>query len=353
MKQDYYEVLGVSKSSSESEIKSAYRKLAKKYHPDLNPDNKEAEQKFKEISEAYDVLSDPTKKANYDRFGHSAFEGVNNQGFRGFSDIFGTDDIFSFFTNRHHTNPNTSQRGSDKRYDIHITLDEAFTGVTKTITIHKFDKCSDCNGTGSADDSEPEICSMCNGSGMIGQQQGIFSVSTTCPKCHGKGKTIKTPCEHCSGQGVKEVSKTLEINIPKGVNDGTRMRIPNEGNIGLNGGVNGDLFIFIHIDNETMYKRIDNDLFLTYPISIVTATIGGTIEVPTIDKGTIQVTIPKGTQYGTKFKIKGYGMPILHNESARGNLYIIADIQIPTNINEKQEELLKQFEIENSSNNSK
>lgn len=352
MKKDYYEVLGVSRNATEAEIKTSYRSLAKKYHPDLNPGNPEAELKFKEVSEAYEVLIDSDKRAAYDRFGHSAFEGGQGgfNGFNGFggadfSDIF--EDVFSTFMGAgRRVDPNAPRKGSDMRYDIEITLEEAFTGVTKTITVPVHAKCSACDGKGSSDGKSADTCSVCKGRGRVRRQQGFFSVETPCAACNGTGKIIKNPCKKCSGSGIETVDKTFDVKIPAGVDDGTRMRLAGEGDIGVNGGDNGDLYIFIAVKDSKVFNRSGNDLYCEEPVSIITATLGGEINVPSVDKETLTVKVPKGTQHGTRLKIKNKGMPLLNGGGRRGDMYVDIKIQIPTSINARQEELLREFEKE-------
>ena len=349
MKQDYYEILGISKTASEAEIKSAYRGLAKKYHPDLNPDNPEAELKFKEINEAYEVLMNPDKRAAYDRYGHAAFEGGQG-GFGGFegvdlSDLF--EDVFSsFMGGGRRYDPTVPRKGADMRYDLSITLEEAFTGVTKSITIPTHAKCSECDGKCSSDGSEPEVCSMCKGKGKVRRQQGFFTVESPCSACGGSGKTIKNPCKKCSGHGVEEIEKTFEVKIPAGADNGTRMRLAGEGDLGVNGGANGDLYVFVYVEGSKVFRRDGGDLYCSEPISVVTATLGGEIDVPSIDKEHVSLKVPRGTQHGTRLKVKGRGMPLLNGGGKRGDLYVDISVQIPTSINSKQEELLREFEKE-------
>jgi molecular chaperone DnaJ len=353
MKKDYYEILGISKTATEAEIKSSYRTLAKKYHPDLNPNNPEAELKFKEVSEAYEVLINADKRAAYDRFGHAAFEGGQGgygTGFGGFegadlSDLF--EDVFSsFMGGGRRYDPTAPRKGSDMRYDISVTLEEAFSGVTKSITIPTHIKCSECDGTGSSDGREPEVCPTCKGRGKVRRQQGFFAVETPCSACGGSGKIIKNPCKKCSGHGIEETEKTFDIKIPAGVDNGTRMRLAGEGDVGVNGGENGDLYVFVYVDGSKVFQRDGGDLYCKEPISIVTAALGGEIDVPSLDKEHVTLKIPKGTQHGTRLKIKGKGMPLLNGGGKRGDLFIDVAVQIPTSINSKQEELLREFEKE-------
>lgn len=354
MKRDYYEVLEVSKTATEAEIKKNYRTLAKKYHPDLHPDDAEAEVKFCEVSEAYEVLIDPQKRSAYDRFGHAAFEQGGGGGFGGFgegfsgfgggdfADIF--EDVFSsFMGGGRRVDPSAPRKGSDMRKDVEITLEESFTGVTKNITVPAHEKCAECKGTGCSDKTAAETCSVCMGKGRIRRPQGFFSVEVPCPNCRGQGKIIKNPCKKCHGDGFFQTEKSFDIKIPKGVDDGTRMRLAGEGYIGINGGENGDLYVFISVKRNKVFQRQDDDLYCVVPISVVTASLGGEIEVPSVDGKKATLKIPKGTQNDTRLKLKERGMPVLNKDGNRGDLYIDVKVQIPTHLNSKQEELLKQF----------
>ena len=353
-KRDYYEVLGVSREATVTEIKKCYRTLAKKYHPDLNPGNQEAEIHFKEVCEAYEILSDDNKRSAYDQYGHAAFE--NGGGFGGgfggfggfgggasFADFF--EDVFSSFMGGGTRGSSGPQRGADLRQDIEITLEEAFSGVNKTIKIPSHKVCPDCNGTGCADGSAPEPCHMCRGRGRIRQSQGFFSVETVCPACNGTGTTIKNPCRKCGAQGHIRIEKTLEVTIPKGVDTGTRMRIAGEGDIGSKGASNGDLYLFINVKDHKVFARSGNDLYCSVPVSMITAALGGKIEVPSLDKGEATVDVPAGTQTGSRVRLKDKGMPIL-NGNSRGSHYIDLNVQTPTRLTQRQVELLKEFEKE-------
>ncbi len=349
-KRDYYEILGVRREATISEIKKSYRTLAKKYHPDLNPGDKEAEVHFKEVCEAYEVLSDEDKRSAYDHYGHAAFGGSN--GFGGFGGFGGSsafadffEDVFSSFMGGSSRGASGPQRGNDLRKDIEITLEEAFTGVVKTIKIPSHKECSECKGTGSSGGSSPEYCSMCKGSGRVRQSQGFFSIETICPTCEGRGKIIKDPCRKCGATGYVKVDKTLEVTIPKGVETGTRMRISGEGDLGINGGSNGDLYLFIKVKDHKIFTRSGNDLYCSVPISMITATLGGKVSVPSLDKEEEEVEVSAGTQTGSRIKIKEKGMPILNGVS-RGNLYIDLNVQTPTRLTSRQIELLKEFEKE-------
>ena len=353
-KKDYYEVLGVSKGASADELKKAYRKLAMQYHPDKNQGNKEAEEKFKTISEAYDVLSDDQKRAAYDRFGHDAFSGG---GFGGgasqsgreyasnFSDIF--EDLFGgfggFSGGGQQARQEAATRGADLRYNMDITLEEAYKGLKKEIHVNTYDGCKTCNSTGSADKSAPVTCTACAGAGRVRSVQGFFSVERTCQTCGGMGKIIKNPCKNCGGQGRVKKDKTLSVNIPAGVEDGMRIRLAGEGETGVRGGQTGDLYIFLTVRSNQNFKRDGNDIHIKMPLRMTTAALGGSIEVKCIDGNTAKVKIPEGTQTGAKFRLKEKGMSILHS-SGKGDMYIHVKIQTPKNLTKKQKDLLKSFE---------
>ena len=349
-KRDYYEVLGVSKSADEAEIKKAYRKLAMKYHPDRNQGDSDAESKFKEASEAYSILYDKEKRSAYDQFGHSAVDG-NSQGggfdfsSSQFSDIF--EDFFgdsSFFGGgggggrRRKSN----NRGSDLRYDISINLDEAFLGKKLKVKIPTQVKCDDCSGSGAAKGSSPITCNVCGGAGQVRSQQGFFSIQQTCPQCQGTGSMISNPCNSCRGVGRIQKTKSLMVTIPKGVDDGSRIRLSGEGEAGPNGGQQGDLYIFVNVNEHEIFSREENHLFAEVPLSMIDATIGGTIELPTIDGGKARLKIPEGTQTGDQFRLKSKGMPSVRNGNI-GDLYIQAKVETPVNLSKKQIEILKSF----------
>ena len=351
-KKDYYELLEVDKNANADEIKRSFRKLAMKYHPDKNPDDKEAEQRFKEINEAYEVLKDEQKRAAYDRYGHSAFEngmGGGNPFGGGFgfnaedlSDLFSN--VFSDFMGGMHTSQrNGPKRGNDLSYSIEVSLEEAFNGIEKEIKIRTGEICEKCNGYGTADGKEAPVCDMCKGSGKVRTQQGGFFVfETTCPKCRGEGRFIKEKCKVCNGQGTQKVEKSLKVKIPAGVEDSVRMRISGAGEVGKNGGPNGDLYIFVNIKNHKLYERDGKDLYTSVPVSMVCAALGGKVEIPGIDGETVEISIPAGAQTGDKLRIRNEGMKIMESER-RGDLFVILKVVTPTNLSAKQKELLEEF----------
>jgi len=357
-KRDYYDVLGVNKSSTADQIKSAYRKLAVKHHPDKNEGDKAAEEKFKEASEAYHVLSNSERKQNYDNFGHAAFE--NGGGGRGgfgnfdfsnhFSDIF--EDFFGEgFGGGGRRSRRTNNRGSDLRYDLSITLEEAYTGKKQDIKFSTSEKCDTCKGSGSKPGHDAGSCSMCGGHGQVRSSQGFFTVQQTCPQCSGSGEEITNPCSSCNGQGKKQASKRLSVTIPKGVDDGTRIRLAGKGEAGSRGGGNGDLYLFINVYSHDLFKRSDENLFFECPISIADAALGTSIEIPTIDGGKAKIKIPSGTQSGKQFRLKSKGMPYMRG-SGNGDLYIQVNTEVPVFLNKEQKELLEKFrEIENEKSN--
>ena len=354
-KRDYYDVLGVNKNASPSELKSAYRKLAVKYHPDKNPGDKAAEDKFKEASEAYGVLSDKSKKENYDNFGHAAFEngGGSRGGFGGFSgadfsDIF--EDFFGDFGGRRSSRKNNN-RGSDLRYDLSISLEEAYTGKKQNIQFSTTEKCNTCKGSGSKPGYSPDRCTYCGGNGRVRTNQGFFTVQQTCPQCAGSGEEITNPCGDCNGQGNKQSSKKISVTIPKGVDDGTRIRLAGKGEAGTRGGGSGDLYLFVNVETHKVFKRSDVNLFFEFPISIADAALGTTIEIPTIDGGKAKIKIPEGTQSGKQFRLKGKGMPFMRRGDF-GDLYVQVKTEIPISLNKEQKELLEKFrKIENDRSN--
>ena len=348
-KRDYYETLGTSKSASSEEIKKAYRKTAFKYHPDTNKGDKTAEAKFKEASEAYHILSDKERKGNYDQFGHAAFEGSGGRsGFSSsdfsssFSDIF--EDFFDGFgESRGRRRERSSDfRGADLRYDLSISLEDAFNGKKQEINFLSSDKCDTCNGSGAKPGSKPISCSTCRGRGQVRTNQGFFTVQQTCPGCSGSGEQISSPCEDCRGIGKKQSRKKIFTNIPKGVDDGTRIRLSGKGEAGTKGSGNGDLYIFVSVDSHAIFKRSEENLFFEFPISLTDAALGATIEVPTIDGGKAKVKVPAGTQNGKQFRLREKGMPIMRSKNY-GDLYIQAVTEVPVSLTKEQKNLLEQF----------
>ncbi len=348
---DFYEVLGVARGASEDEVKKAYRKLAMKYHPDRNPDNKEAEEKFKEIQKAYDILSNPEKKAAYDQYGHAGVD-PNMGGGGGFGGGFGGGgaggfdfgDIFSQMFGGGASGGGRQQNfdGNDMRYDIEITLEEAAKGIKKKITIPTHDQCDVCHGSGSKPGSSPTTCHTCGGHGVVNVRQAIFQVQQTCPTCHGTGQEIKDPCIKCRGAGHVKTSKTLEVNIPAGVDDGSRIRLTGEGEPGTHGGHSGDLYVIIHVKGHKVFERDGMDLHCELPIGFTTAALGGEVEVPTLD-GRVKLTIPPETQTGRKMRVKGKGVKSLRS-STMGDLYCHIVVETPVNLTDRQKEILAEFE---------
>ena len=356
-KRDYYEVLGVNKGASADQIKSAYRKLAVKHHPDKNKGDKAAEEKFKEASEAYHVLSNPERKQNYDNFGHAAFEngGSGRGGFGNFdfsnhfSDIF--EDFFGEGFGGSRRSRRSNNRGSDLRYDLSISLEEAFSGKKQDIKFSTSEKCDTCSGSGSKPGHQAGACSMCGGHGQVRSSQGFFTVQQTCPQCAGAGEEITHPCSSCNGQGKNQASKRLSVTIPKGVDDGTRIRLSGKGEAGSKGGGNGDLYLFINVHSHDLFKRSDENLFFECPISIADAALGTSIEIPTIDGGKAKIKIPAGTQSGKQFRLRGKGMPYMRGNDF-GDLYVQVNTEVPISLNKEQKELLEKFrEIENDKSN--
>jgi len=339
---DYYSILGVSRNASQEEIKKAFRRLARQYHPDLNPGNKEAEEKFKEINEAYSCLSDPVRRANYDRYGTVEAPTGNGFGFETyttFTDIF--EDIFEGFFGSFGFRKNKPVKGADLRYDLTITIEEAAFGVEKTIKIPRWQECSKCKGSGIKPGSEPIICSSCGGTGYIRYSQGFFSVSKTCSKCGGKGRIIRDPCSDCSGTGKIRVEHELTIKIPPGVDTGSKLKVSGEGEMGEFGGPRGDLYIFINVREHEFFKREGINLYCSVPISFVKAVFGGQIEVPTLDGNEI-IEIPPGTPSGKVFKLKGKGLPRVGG-THRGDQIVNVYIDVPKKLTERQREILEEF----------
>jgi len=351
-KRDYYEVLGVSRTASADELKKAYRKLAMQYHPDRNPGDQEAELAFKEINEAYEILKDEQKRAAYDRYGHRAFEqggarpggGFDFEFASGFSDIF--DEMFGeFMGGGRRGGGGGAMRGADLRYNMTITLEEAFAGVKTSIEIPTSVPCEACKGTGGKDGAEPVTCPTCRGAGKVRAQQGFFTIERTCPTCHGQGRVIKDPCTACGGSGRVQKAKTLQVAIPAGVEEDTRIRLSGEGEAGLRGAPPGDLYIFLSIKPHRIFQRQGADIYCTVPIPMSTAALGGTVEVPTIDGGRANIDIPRGTQTGAQFRQKGKGMSVLRSP-ARGDMFVRTVVETPVNLSKRQEELLREFAAE-------
>jgi molecular chaperone DnaJ len=357
-KRDYYETLGVERNANEQDLKSAFRRLAKEHHPDRNPGDKAAEQKFKELNEAYEVLKDPQKRAAYDQFGHAAFDG-GRQGPGGFgpdfassmSDIF--DDLFGeFMGGRRGTRQRSDrERGGDVRYNMEVTLEEAFAGKSAQIRVPTSIGCETCKGVGARPGTQPATCSTCGGNGKVRASQGFFTIERTCPACHGRGETIKDPCTACSGSGRVTKERTLSVNIPAGVEDGTRIRLAGEGEAGLRGGPAGDLYIFLSIKPHDLFHRDGADIFCRVPIPMTTAALGGQIDVPTVDGGKTRVKIPEGCESGKQFRLKSKGMPVLRSR-AQGDMYIQVEVETPKNLTSRQRELLEAFEKESHKENS-
>ena len=366
-KRDFYEVLGVPKGADEKALKTAYRNLAKKLHPDANHGSKETDAKFKELNEAYDVLKDPQKKAAYDRFGHQAFE--NGGGGRpgagpGFgpefnssmSDIF--EDLFGDFMGGQRAGGqrgargargNGAQRGSDLRYNLEINLTEAYSGKTAQVRVPSSVSCDVCKGSGAKPGTQPKTCPTCGGAGAVRSQSGFFTVERACPTCAGRGQVIADPCMACGGQGRVTKERNLSVNIPAGVEDGTRIRLTGEGEAGVRGGPTGDLYIFISMRAHEFFQRDGADLYCKVPISMATASLGGEIEVPTIDGKKARVTIPDGAQNGKQFRLKPKGMPVLRS-AQHGDMYIQVSVETPVNLSRKQRELMQEFDKEARNN---
>ncbi|WP_299965025.1 molecular chaperone DnaJ [uncultured Roseobacter sp.] len=361
-KRDYYDVLGVAKGASADEIKKGYRRKAKELHPDRNADNPNAEAQFKEANEAYEILKDAEKKAAYDRFGHAAFEGGmgggggarpgGGQGDFGsaFSDVF--DDLFGDFMGgqRGGGGGRRAARGSDLRYNLRVTLEEAFSGLQKTINVPTSVSCDSCKGSGAEGGAEPTSCPTCSGLGKVRAQQGFFTVERTCPTCSGLGQIIKNPCKSCQGAGRVEKDRALSVNIPAGVETGTRIRLAGEGEAGMRGGPTGDLYIFIDVAEHALFSREASNLFCRVPVSMAKAALGGSIEVPTIDGGRGRVQIPPGSQSGRQMRLRGKGMPALRGGGS-GDMFIELAVETPVNLTTRQKELLAEFEDLSENNN--
>lgn len=362
-KRDYYDVLGVSKGASPDEIKKGFRKKAKELHPDRNSDNPNAEAQFKEANEAYDILKDPDKKAAYDRYGHAAFEngtggprgpgGFGGQGqgdfASAFSDVF--EDLFGDFMGgqRGGGGRQRAARGSDLRYNLRITLEQAYNGLQKTISVPGTVSCSACEGTGAEGGAEPVVCPTCSGMGKVRAQQGFFTIEKTCPTCSGMGQIIKNPCPVCRGAGREEKTRSLSVNIPAGVETGTRIRLAGEGDAGVRGGPSGDLYIFIEVEEHKIFQREGLDLYCRVPVSMSSAALGGDVEVPTIDGGRSRVKIPSGSQSGRQMRLRSKGMPALRG-AGTGDMFIELAVETPVNLTMRQRELLREFEAESQDN---
>lgn len=352
-KRDYYETLGVSRDADDAAIKSAYRKLAKEYHPDRNKGDEKAEERFKEVNEAYEALKDPQKRAAYDQFGHAAFEGgMGAGGPHGFGGDFGAsmsdifDDLFGeFMGGRRGGGGRRSmrERGGDLRYNLEVTLREAHDGKSAQIRVPSSITCETCSGSGAKPGTSPTTCRTCAGTGKVRATQGFFTIERTCPACQGRGEMIDDPCTDCHGSGRVTKERTLSVTIPAGVEDGTRIRLASEGEAGLRGGPPGDLYIFLSIAPHEFFQRDGADIFCRVPISMTTAALGGKIEVPTVEGGRSRVNIPEGTQAGRQFRLKGKGMPVLRAKS-KGDMYIQVEVETPKNLTRKQKEILKEFE---------
>ncbi|MEK9794484.1 MAG: molecular chaperone DnaJ [Hyphomicrobiales bacterium] len=357
-KKDYYEILGVDKSCDDKTLKSAFRKLAKEYHPDHNAGKPEAEAKFKEISEAYERLKNPESRAAYDRYGHAAFDGGGGRGnysggFDGnfssaFSDIF--NDFFGDFSNSTRSRE-TSNRGSDLRYNLEITLEEAYSGKSDTINVPMNTECSGCKGNGGENGEAPIVCPNCQGSGKTRASQGFFMIERSCTSCNGSGQIVVNPCKSCGGQGRVKKPKKLSINVPAGVEDGNRIRLSGQGEAGLRGGRTGDLYIFVSIKPHKFFQRDGSDLYCNVPVSMATAALGGQIDIPTIDGSKLSVSIPEGSQNNKHLRLRGKGMPILRQKNF-GDLHLQISVETPVNLSKKQKQLLEEFQnISNEKNN--
>ncbi len=355
-KRDYYETLGLAKGASAEDMKRAYRKLAMDHHPDRNPGNPDAERKFKELNEAYDVLKDDQKRAAYDRFGHAAFEQGGGArpgagggfdfnfagGAGGFGDIF--EEMFGEFMGGRRAQTNAG-RGADLRFNLEISLEDAFAGKQATISVASSLTCTSCDGSGAAAGSKPVTCSTCSGVGKVRATQGFFTIERTCPACSGAGRVIEKPCPTCQGSGRMRKEKSLQVAIPPGVEEGTRIRLQGEGEAGLRGAAAGDLYIFLSIAPHRLFQRDGANIFCRVPIPMTTAALGGAIEVPSVDGSVAKITVPAGTQSGHQFRLKSKGMSVLRSPQ-RGDMYVEAQIETPVNLTKRQQELLREFQAE-------
>lgn len=362
---DYYDTLGVSRTATPEEIKKAFRRKAKELHPDRNKDDPQAEARFKEVNAAHDVLKDEQKRAAYDQFGEAAFDGsmggrqpgrggsghANDFGSSAFSDIF--EDLFGGNmgggSRQRGGGANAATRGSDLRYDLSVTLEEAYTGKSMKINVPTAVTCTVCSGTGAEGGAKPQNCPTCAGMGKVRAQQGFFTIERVCPTCHGRGQIIKNPCKSCAGAGRTQKERTLSVQIPAGVEDGTRIRLSGEGEAGTRGGPSGDLYLFIRLDEHSIFKRQNADIYCRIPVPMTTAALGGAIEAPTLDGGRTRVTVPEGSQAGRQLRLKGKGMPVLRG-SRFGDMYIELAVETPVNLTSKQKELLKDFQKDSGAN---
>ena len=357
-KRDYYDLLGIQKGATADEVKKGYRKKAKELHPDRNSDNPNAESQFKEVNEAHEILKDAEKRAAYDRYGHAAFEGGGPRGGHpghgdfssAFSDVF--DDLFGDFMGGRGGGRPRATRGSDLRYNLRVSLEDAFAGIQKTINVPTSVACSECSGTGAESGAEPVTCPTCSGMGKVRAQQGFFTVERTCPTCQGAGQMINNPCKACAGAGRTEKERSLSVNIPAGVETGTRIRLSGEGEAGLRGGPTGDLYIFIEVNEHALFQREGVNLYCHVPVSIGTAALGGDIEVPTIDGGRSRVKVPAGSQSGRQMRLRSKGMPALRG-SGTGDMFIELAVETPVNLTTRQKEIMREFENVAENNNPK
>ena len=356
-KRDYYDVLGVGRQASADELKKAYRAKARELHPDRNKDNPDAEAQFKEVNEAYDVLKDGQKKAAYDQFGHAAVDGsMGAGGPRGggdfgsaFSDVF--EDLFGdFMGGGGRGRQQRARRGADLRYNLQVTLEEAFTGKQASITVPGSVNCDKCNGTGAEGGAAPQTCPTCQGHGKVRASQGFFTIERTCPTCSGQGKIVKDPCRACAGAGQVRKERTLNVQVPPGVETGTRIRLASEGEAGPMGGPPGDLYIFMEVRQHPIFERDGTNLFCRIPVPMTTAALGGEIEAPNLDGGRSRVKVPAGVQSGKQMRLRGKGMPVLQRSGQFGDLYIELQVETPVNLTRRQEELLREFEAEKANN---
>jgi molecular chaperone DnaJ len=349
-KRDFYEILGVGRKASAEELKAAFRKRAKDLHPDRNPGDKNAEAQFKELNEAYDVLKDDQRRAAYDQFGHQAFEGQGGRGGPGgfdfsssFTDVF--DDLFGdILGGGRQRNPNRASRGSDISYKIEIALEDAFHGKQATIRVPSTVACEPCGGSGAEAGSKPQTCPTCSGVGKVRAQQGFFTIERSCPTCSGAGRIVKNPCKICGGAGRVQKERTLNVTIPEGIDDGARIRLTGEGEAGVRGGPKGDLYLFLSVAPHPIFRREGQHVQCRVPVTMTTAALGGSVEVPTLGGGKATVKIPEGTQTGKQFRLRGKGMPALRAQGAAGDMFVEIAVETPVNLTKKQQDLLREFE---------